>query len=572
MIHVRMMLWLCLCGVCPVLGWELSLLHVNDIHARMEETSVYSGPCTEEDKLEEKCFGGLARISKAVKKFKKEDQNVVWLNGGDFFQGTIWYSKFKWKPVAQFNNLLDFDAMTLGNHEFDHGLEGLIPFLKKNTCPVVVANLDATDTETELDDLVSHSIVLTVGGKKVGVVGYLTPETVYTSNPPKELEFLDEVESVTKEVEKLTKQGIDIIIALGHSGYEKDKEIAEKVPNIDIVVGAHTHSFLFSETDERKNPSNNEIEGPYPTVVTNTLGQTVLVVQAFAFTKYLGHIKVNFSNTGQVTEWQGMPILLDSTFGKDEAIISALVPWQEQLKKVTKKIVGASSVFLSKSREKETNLGNMLADAMIFAYRKKTTVDGLRFKLALLNSGGIRSSIDVGNITLGEIITVFPFEHTVDSLSLTGSFIRKALEKGVSEFSADGKNNAGQFFQVSGFQVTFDVTRDPGFRVLMVRTLCKQCTEDMYVDLNEDETYPVLTNSYIANGGDGMTAISNNRKNYAIGDLDTDVLQDYLEENPLVHPETEGRIKIVTSTSSSSTVLNSLVFPIIILFLIFTNL
>ena len=117
------------------------------------------------------------------------------------------------------------------------------------------------------------------------------------------------------------------------------------------------------------------------------------MVQAFAFTKYLGHVKLNFSNDGLVTNWEGMPILLDNTFEKDEAITAALVPWKDELNEVTKKIVGETKVFLDKSRENETNLGNMLTDAMVFAYRKKTNVDGLRFKLALLNSGGIRSSI-----------------------------------------------------------------------------------------------------------------------------------------------------------------------------------
>ena len=245
---------------------------MNDIHVRMEETSKYSSPCKEKDQKAGKCYGGLARISAAVKKFKSEENNVVWLNAGDFFQGTIWYSKFKWEPVAQFNNLLEFDAMTLGNHEFDNGMDGLLPFLKNTTCPIVVSNIDAKNSETQFSKIVKPSVILDIAGKKVGVVGYITPETVFTSSPPKNLEFLDEVEEVTKEVHKLTQQGIDIIIALGHSGYEKDKEIAEKVPDIDIVVGAHTHSFLFTETDKDKNPSNNEIAGPYPTIVENTKG------------------------------------------------------------------------------------------------------------------------------------------------------------------------------------------------------------------------------------------------------------------------------------------------------------
>ena len=138
--HSTDMLLLSLTWFLPgVLCWEMSLLHVNDIHARMEETSKYSGPCQEKDKMAGKCFGGLARLSKAVENIKAQDENVVWLNAGDFFQGTIWYSKFKWEPIVEFNNLLNFDAMTRGNHEFDNGLVGILPFLEKTKCPIVVS-------------------------------------------------------------------------------------------------------------------------------------------------------------------------------------------------------------------------------------------------------------------------------------------------------------------------------------------------------------------------------------------------------------------------------------------------
>ena len=117
---------------------------------------------------------------------------------------------------------------------------------------------------------------------------------------------------MSKEVERLHNDGVDIIIGLGHSGYEKDKEIAEKVPHIDVIVGAHTHSFLFTETEKKKNPSTNTIRGPYPTIVNNRDGGKTIVVQAFAYTKYLGHVKLNFTETGQLADWQGEPILLDN--------------------------------------------------------------------------------------------------------------------------------------------------------------------------------------------------------------------------------------------------------------------
>ena len=165
--------------------------------------------------------------------------------------------------------MLNFDAMTLGNHEFDDGISGLVPFLKNQTVPFVVSNIDITDTPS-LRNLYTPSIIrkvrhtspprplslFQVGNRKVGIIGYLTPETLEVSNPGK-LIIKDELEAVAAEAERLHAAGVDIIIGLGHSGYQKDMELARAIPHLDVLVGGHTHSFLYSGED---NPSNNIIE------------------------------------------------------------------------------------------------------------------------------------------------------------------------------------------------------------------------------------------------------------------------------------------------------------------------
>ena len=266
-----------------VLGYEMTLLHVNDIHVKMEETNKYSSSCKQSDKDAGRCYGGVARLSQAVKDIKRNTSNVLWLNAGDFYQGTIWYTQFKWRVVSQFNNLLDFDAITLGNHEFDDKIAGLVPFLQNQSCPVVVTNLNVSQVPS-LSDLTTKSVKMRLGDKIIGIVGYITPDTKHTSNP-EDVIFIDEIEALTPEVKKLHDEGVDIIVALGHSGYDKDKEIAAKVPHIDVVVGGHTHSFLFSPTKNRVNPSINKIQGPYPTIIHNPAGHKTIVVQAFAYTK-----------------------------------------------------------------------------------------------------------------------------------------------------------------------------------------------------------------------------------------------------------------------------------------------
>ena len=263
------------------LSFELTLLHVNDIHVKIEETNKYSSTCKPRAKEEGQCYGGVARLSQAVKQIKSREENVLWLNGGDFYQGTVWYTQFKWRVVSLFNNLLNFDAMTLGNHEFDDKIAGLEPFLRNQSCPVVVTNMNVSLVPA-LAGLTVPSVKVEVGDKMIGIVGYITPETKDISNP-EEVIFTDEIEALKTEVKKLHDEGIDIIVALGHSGYDKDKEVASSVPHLDVVVGAHSHSFLFSPSSE--NPSVEKIRGPYPTIIENPGGHKTLVVQAYAYTK-----------------------------------------------------------------------------------------------------------------------------------------------------------------------------------------------------------------------------------------------------------------------------------------------
>jgi len=431
----------------PMLAaWELSLLHVNDIHARMEETNKHSSPCTTKDRDAGKCYGGLARIVTAVKRVKNEDQGsngALWINAGDFFQGTLWYTKFKWRMVTQMNAMLNFDAMTLGNHEFDDGSEGLEPFLKNRTVPMVVSNMDTTNVP-ELDGLTQKSLVIERGGRKIGFVGYLTPETIWTANVPAGLVLDDEIEALTREVAKLKAEGINIIVAIGHSGYLTDQKLAAEVPDVDIIIGAHSHSFLFTVNDTSPNPSTNTIEGPYPTVVKTEAGNTVLIVQAMSFTKYLGHIKVRFTDDGQVESWQGMPILLDNSFEKDPEVVEALRPGKEELDKERLEIIGQSKVKLFTTRQEESTLGNLITDAMVWANREKTTENNEKFMMAVHHSGGIRTNLTAGDITLGGLMTVLPFEHSFDRAEVKGKILREVFEHSASQWEEAN----GQFLQV----------------------------------------------------------------------------------------------------------------------------
>lgn len=195
----------------------------------------------------------------------------------------------------------------MGNHEFDDGVDGLIPFIQNASYPILTTNLDLSEQPNLAATNLKNSTILEVGGKKIGVIGYLTSETKILSTTEKVI-FKDEVESIREEVKKLKEQGVDILIALGHSGFEVDKKIAREVEDIDLVIGGHTNTFLY----RGKSPDVEVPEGFYPTEVVQKSGRKVYVVQAYAYTKYLGNFSVSFDISGEVTHIEGNPILVDS--------------------------------------------------------------------------------------------------------------------------------------------------------------------------------------------------------------------------------------------------------------------
>ncbi|TRY64203.1 hypothetical protein TCAL_04631 [Tigriopus californicus] len=576
--------------MCQVLtlssGFELTVLHVNDIHVRIEETNKYSGNCKAEDKEAGHCFGGLARLHTAVKEVKAKEPNTIFLNGGDFYQGNAYYTHFKWRIVAPFANILNFTAMAPGNHEFDDNVNGFVPFLKNTQFPVIAANLDTsleaslegnahfflkaqnrlgflwTVTSSILLGLMTPSVVVERGGRKIGIIGYVTTDTPELSNSG-QVRFIDEVVAIDQEAKRLKAQGVEILVALGHSGYEKDQEIAKQVPDIDLVVGGHTHSFLYTGPE----PSTEKPSGPYPTIVMQDNGRKVPVIQAYAYTKYLGHFKVNFDDEGEVTTWTGSPMLLDNRFAQDEDVLKELVPWKDEVKELELQVFAQTKVVLLARRGEETNLGNLVTDSMVDHYAQNGNTDNDHWTyvpMAFLNSGGLRGSFEIGNISAADILAVLPFENTVDVITLKGRDLKSVFEEMAKRMNPDGTSGNGGFLQVSGIFVTFDLRRQEGDRVIQLKTRCSKCRVPKYqpVDLNQE--YNVTTVSYLANGGDGYHIIKDKKLHHITGALDSGVFQNYVARIQPLISSVENRITILTKdtqdylfSSSSSPFLSS---------------
>ncbi|XP_071355200.1 snake venom 5'-nucleotidase-like [Trachinotus anak] len=537
-------IWLCLC-LLLCLGtartFEVTLLHTNDNHARIEETSEDSGKC----RTGSPCFAGVARRFTKVSEIREKEKNVMFLDAGDQFQGTVWFNYYKGAEAAHFMNKLGYDVMAFGNHEFDNGVDGLIqPFLQKVNCSVVSANIKPDQTlAAKLSGYYEPYTVISVGSEKVAVVGYTTAETPFLSMPGQHLKFEDEVESLQVQVDKLQTLGYNKIIALGHSGFEVDQDIAKRVRGVDVVIGGHTNTFLYTG-----NPPSTEVPaGPYPFMVRSNDGRNVPVVQAYAFGKYLGYLKVTFDEAGNVIKATGNPILMDSSIPQDPDVLADVAKWKEDLAQYSSQYVGETLVYLNgtfeECRYRECNLGNLICDAMIYHnIRNSNEQQWNHVSMCMLNSGAIRTAIDEryknGSITMEEILTVLPFGGTFDLVQIKGSTVKKAFEHAIHRYG----RMSGEFLQVSGIHVEYDLSRPVNQRVASVSMLCTECRVPKYEPLDPEKTYTVVMPSYIVGGGDGFTMVKEELLKHNTGDMDIMVLSKYISDMKRVYPAVEGRI------------------------------
>ncbi len=506
--------------------YTLHVIHINDLHSRIEPVSKYDSTCPAEDDAAGKCFGGVARVAAKIKalrdRFKAEGKNVIVLDAGDQFQGSLMYTTYKGAAEAEFMEAIGFDAMAVGNHEFDDGPEALAAFIDKVSFPVVSGNLDLTRSNV-LNGKIKDHVVLEVGGEKIGIVSALATDTDETSSPGPTIGFKDEIESLRADVAALSAQGVNKIIALTHVGLRKDIAIGKAVEGLDAIVGGHSHTLLSN--------SEKGAAGRYP-----VMAGTTPVVQAYAYSKYVGVLKLTFDQQGQVTGAEGDTHLLDATVAPDAAIAEQIAALAGPIEKLKTKVVGHSAAAISGARDvcrrMECAMGNLVADAML------DRVKGQGVTIALHNSGGLRASIDAGPITMGEVLSVLPFQNTLSTFQIKGALIVKALENGVSQVEAV----KGRFPQVAGLKFTWDSTVASGAGRVEAKTVMVK-EAGAWAPLDPEKIYGVVTNNYVRNGGDGYKMFATDAaKAYDYGPGLEEVVAEYLIRHGEYAPYLDGRI------------------------------
>lgn len=444
--------------------FTLNLLHTNDLHSHLLPFDN-----THNCALDSDCLGGFARVMTFLQENKTS--NSLILDAGDRFTGTSFYTLTKSKSLLPLFRKMPYDAVTLGNHEFDDNLPETVSFFQKWPVPVVVANLKISSKE-DLFPLVKPSIILEKEGRKIGVIGILTPETIVLGNH--DISVTSISDAVLKEIKSLKKQNVNIIVVLSHIGLTADKQLAKDFPEIDIIVGGHSHSLLNND------PAISS-EGPYPVKIEKTL-----IVTSGMGGQFVGHLQATFDLDGNIISYQGNTIPMNEKIPNNSYAINAIENAQKEIHSILNEPVAVlkEPIDFTKGKnycDKDCPIGKYITHTLHSVF---PSADGV-----LLNSGAIRKGLPAGTILYQDLLDAFPFDNDAVFIQLKGSELKEFLEHGIAHYQPDTKTNA--LLQTSGIDYNF-CPKD--------KTVKNVSVKGQPLDLNKE--YTILTASYLAAGGD----------------------------------------------------------------------
>ncbi len=510
---------------------DLVILYTNDVHCGVDDAIGYAG---------------LA----AFKKELEADNHVVLADVGDSVQGAAIGTLSKGTHIIDIMNQVGYDVMTVGNHEFDYGMDQFFSLVEQADFPVVCANFMKLDTENGTPILDAYTM-MEFDGVKVAFVGVATPYTLTSSTPAyfqdDQGNFLygfgkDETGEtvyglVQQAVDAARAEGAQYVIALTHLGIEAanspwtSSDLITNTSGIDVVLDGHSHSTLECVR------------------VKNKAGEWVLLSQTGTKLNAIGMLLIEQNgsiSTGLVQEYSGKDAETDA-FIKDiqsqhEALLDQVVAHSDEELYITEP--GTDTRII---RNAETNLGDFCADA----YRVMADAD-----IGFVNGGGIRDSIAAGDITYGDIIDVHPFGNALCMVEATGQEILDALEMSVQVTPAE----SGGFLHVSGLTFTFDPSVPSSVLLdengMFVSVEGERRVQTVLVGgepIDPEKIYTVASHDYmLKNGGDGYTMFQDNTLLLDGILLDNQVLINYIVEvlggvigEEYAKPYGEGRIVAV---------------------------
>jgi 2',3'-cyclic-nucleotide 2'-phosphodiesterase (5'-nucleotidase family) len=500
---------------------SLVILHTNDIHAHLLPYEDSKGAVV----------GGAAARAALIERLRIPGRRTLLLDAGDVFQGTPLYNFFRGVPDYRSMALMRYDAGTLGNHELDDGPAYWLHARSEAPFPILSANVFvAADSawaeglspvpagvrrgarwiggvrvpdDAPLRFLATPYVLREVGGVKIAILGLTTSEIVSivsrARNPG--VAVSDPIQVASALVPELRKRA-DLVIALTHVGVDVDRALASRVPGIDLIVGGHSHTFLWQPVLVPHRDSNGARSTP--------------IVQAGRWGERVGRVALAIG-PGGIGGITGALIPVRPGDGEDRQVATMLQPFRDSIATAMDKPVFQSRAPVSMSglEQGETPLGDFVADVIL---------ETARADLAIMNSGGIRASLPQGVVTVGDIYTVLPFDNTIVTIPMKGWQVRELLD-----FIARRLGKGG-FAQVSGVQ--FVIRRGRAAEIRVGGTV-----------LESDRVYRVATIDFLYGGGDGYTMFEKAGPAEGSGIFTRDAAINFLRKHPGYEFKKRGRFR-----------------------------
>jgi 5'-nucleotidase/UDP-sugar diphosphatase len=480
-----------------VAGDRIQLLHTDDIHGHLDADLIQSANAT--------TFraGGIAQLAGQVAVFRaRAPQRTLLIDAGDAWQGTFISNANKGEAVTRAMNLMRYDALAVGNHEFDWGQEVLAQRAREATFPFLAAYVIESKAATSAASLTPF-VVKDLGIARVGIIGLTNPgsATIVKATSVAGLQFQPAADSIRRLLAEVQRQS-DIIVVAAHIGLIDAVQLARDVPGIDVIVAGHDHAAIQTARVE---------------------GRTT-IVNAGAYTQYLGRLEIvvdpmtrkmkDAVRGGVLTA-----IAANPNVKPDPEIAKLVEGHRADAEKYTSRVVGRSTEPLSNSRE-ETGFGNLITDAFIEYGRQQ----GWKSDVAFYNMAGVRASFAAGQLTFGQLYEALPFSNTVVSVDLTGENLREVIDRAVC---VTGR------LHMAGVIVSY---RFDGGAPNCVRTITVGGAP-----LDAARAYHVATIDYLLLGGDGHATFKRGT-NTIYGDVEVDVVAAYITSHSPVSPKIERRL------------------------------
>lgn len=478
---------------------SLSVVFTSDGHGHILPSTAY----WQEDKSK---IGGLAALGGFLSGL---DVPCLLTDSGDIYQGTPEGVLTKGRIVVEIMNILGYDAVAAGNHEFSLGQDVLRNLSEAADFPILGANITEEDTGNVPGYFKKH-LLKRLEGIKIGITGVITPdmENLSLRDNIEGLEFLDPVEAINNNVKILREEGAEIIIVLSHLGLDQDKEIATEVNGVDVILGGHTHIRMDDPVKINR----------------------ILICQPGCHFTNAGYLKLYYSIAEKkiLTYYHRLVPLYVDRFLPHEGVLESIEEMHLKVSEELDKIIGVSKVFLSnhlsgeQRKHGEFALGNWQVDLM----REVTESD-----FAFQNTGGIRSSILQGDIKVRDIWELSPFGNTLVQMVLTGEQIKRLLEQSASQKYSK--------LQVSGLKMIYNDSLPEGSRIL---NIIVTDDEGEKKELDVEKEYTVVTNSFLTQGGDGYTVFQEGKDINETAIILRELEIDYIEKKSPIFAEVEGRL------------------------------